>query len=35
MTFEDIGFGKYHTDLLEEQLSKNSGLILVTGPTGS
>ncbi len=35
MTFEDIWFGSYHTKLLEEQLAKHSGLILVTGPTGS
>jgi len=35
MTFEDIGFGKYHKDVLDDQLGKRSWLVLVTGPTGS
>ncbi len=35
MTFEDIGFGEYHEELLRNQLDRHSGLILVTWPTWS
>lgn len=35
MTFEKIWFGDYHMQLLQKQLDKHYGLILVTWPTGS
>ena len=35
MTFDQIWFDAYHLWLLQRQLNKHSGLILVTGPTGS
>lgn len=35
MNFEKVWFGKYHMDLLLEQLGKNYGMILVTWPTWS
>ncbi len=35
MNFEKVGFGKYHMDMLLDQLGKNYGMILVTGPTWS
>ena len=35
MTFSDIGFSSYHIPTLMRNLEKNTGLILVTGPTGS
>lgn len=35
MTFSDIGFASYHIPTIVANLKKNSGLILVTGPTGS
>lgn len=35
MTFEDIWFSWYHTDLLTDQLNKLSWLLLVTWPTWS
>ena len=35
MTFSDIGFAPYHIPVLTRNIEKNTGLILVTGPTGS
>ncbi len=35
MTFSDIGFAPYHIPVIVRNLQKNSGLILMTGPTGS
>lgn len=35
MTLSDIGFSPYHIPVLARNLEKNSGIILVTGPTGS
>jgi len=35
MSFSDIGFAPYHIPSIANNLAKNSGLILVTGPTGS
>lgn len=34
-TFEDIGFWGKSYDQIKQALSKNEGMILVTGPTGS
>ncbi len=34
-TFTDIGFLPQTIDLIKNQLSKNYGMILITGPTGS
>jgi len=35
MTFTDIGFAPQTINLIKEHLTKNYGMILVTGPTGS
>ncbi|MFA7284344.1 MAG: GspE/PulE family protein [Candidatus Absconditabacterales bacterium] len=35
MTFSEIGFSAHHIPVITRNLQKNSGLILMTGPTGS
>ncbi|MCK5475776.1 MAG: type II/IV secretion system protein [Candidatus Pacebacteria bacterium] len=35
LKLDELGFNQYYLELLEEQLLKPTGMILVTGPTGS
>lgn len=34
-SFKDIGFPDYHIKTLESYIRKTSGIIVITGPTGS
>lgn len=34
-TFEEIGFGQHHIELLKQNMQKTTGIIIITGPTGS
>lgn len=33
--FEEIGFSTYHIALLKKYMQKTTGIIIITGPTGS
>jgi len=33
--FEEIGFSEYHIVLLKKYMQKTTGIIIITGPTGS
>jgi type II secretion system protein E len=33
--FEEIGFSEYHIALLKRYMQKTTGIIIITGPTGS